>query len=203
MKRAAIGIRAHSGWAAAVAVAGDLSTPEILDRQRIAVVEPGVRGASQPYHFAKGLRLKDAEDHLATCAKAARRLAVEGLQAMMQSVRKSGYEIIHFAILTASGRPLPPLTETLASHAMIHTAEGEFFRKAFADACDELGIVVSKVREREVFDRAAAELRVRTSQLMVNLATLGREIGPPWTQDQKGAALAAWLLLGGSRKVRR
>jgi hypothetical protein len=202
MKRAAIGIRAHSGWAVAVAVAGDPSAPKILDRQRIAVVEPGAHGASQPYHFAKGLPLKDAEDHLAICAKAARRLAVEGLEAMTLRVRNSGYEIVHFAILTASGRSLPPLAETLASHAMIHTAEGEFFRNAFADASDDLGIVVSKVRERELFDRAAAELGVATSKLKAKLAALGREIGPPWTQDQKGAALAGWLLLCGSAKAR-
>jgi len=195
MKRATIGIRVHSGWAAAVAVSGNIDAPKILDRRRISVIEPGARGATQPYHFAKNLPLKAAEDHLARCAKAARLLAANGLKTMMQSVRQLECEITGCAILTASGRPLPPLAETLASHAMIHTAEGEFFRNAFADAGAELGLTVSKLRERELFDRACAELRVGVPKLKSQLSKLGCDLGPPWTQDQKSAALAAWLLL--------
>lgn len=203
MKRAAIGIRAHSGWAAVVVVTGNVEVSEILDRQRISVVEPGARGATQPYHFAKGLPLKDAEDHLAACAKAARLLAAKGLQAITQSARKSGYEITQCGILTASGRALLPLAQTLGSHAMIHTAEGEFFRNAFADACDDLGLIVSKLRERELFDRASTELRFTAPQLNSHLAKLGHKLGPPWTQDEKTATLAALLLLSHNANSRR
>jgi hypothetical protein len=203
MKRAAIGIRAHSGWAAVVAVAGKVEASEILDRQRISVVEPGARGGTQPYHFAKGLPLKHAEDHLAGCAKVARLLAAKGLQAITQGLRRLGYEVNQCCILTASGRALPPLAETLASHPMIHTAEGEFFRNAFADACDDLGLVVLKVRERELFDRASAELRFTATQLKSRLAKLGHNLGPPWTQDEKNATVAAWLLLRRKATSRR
>jgi hypothetical protein len=31
------------------------------------------------------------------------------------------------------------------------------------------------------------------------IAALGRGIGPPWTQDQKFAALVAWLALAKSK----
>jgi len=195
MKRAAIGIRAHSGWAAAVAVAADVRTPRILDRQRIAVVDSGARGAIQPYHFAKNLSLPEAEAHLADCAKAARVMAIKGLRAMAENLRNAGYEMASCGLLTASGRPVPELAETLASHAMIHTAEGEFFRNVFADACAQLGIAVTKIRERELLDRASKELRVTAAQIKKQLTSLGRDLGPPWTQDQKSAALVAWLLL--------
>jgi hypothetical protein len=190
-----IGIRAHSGWAAVVAVAGNLESPEILARERVPLIDPGARGAKQPYHFAKGLSLKDAEAHLAHHAEEARRLAAEGLKAIRTRASASGREIIGCAILTASGRPLPTLQEILASHAMIHTAEGEFFRNAFADACDQLGIRTSKFRERELLAIASAELRLAPAKIKTRLASVGRSVGPPWAQDQKSAALAGFLLL--------
>jgi hypothetical protein len=190
-----IGIRAHSGWAAVVAVAGNLDSPEILARERVSLIDPGARGAKQPYHFAKTLSLKDAESHLAQCAKTARQLAAEGLQTILGRANASGRKITGCAILTASGRPIPDLPEILASHAMIHTAEGEFFRNAFADACDQLGIRTSKFRERELLGIAAAELRLAPARIKTRLAHIGRSVGPPWAQDQKSAALAAFLLL--------
>ena len=202
MKRAAIGIRAHSGWAAVVAVAGHLSTPAILDRQRIAVVDSGAPRAGQPYHFAKNLPLQQADAHLAECAKTARLFAIDGLKAMADRLRHAQYEIAYCGVLMASGRPVPALPEILASHAMIHTAEGEFFRNVFSDACQQLGIPVTKVHERELFDRAAKELRLTSAKIVRRLTALGRELGPPWTQDQKSAALVGWLLLNGGTKGR-
>ena len=47
--------------------------------------------------------------------------------------------IAAFGVL-ASGRTLPALEQILASHPMVHTAEGEFFRKAIREACREIGI---------------------------------------------------------------
>jgi hypothetical protein len=202
MNRAAIGIRAHSGWAAVVSVAGHIAKPTILDRQRVIVVDRGARGASQPYHFAKELALSDAETHLACCATASRRLAAKGLQSMVERARNSGYETVGCGVLTASGRAIPALRETLASHAMIHTAEGEFFRHAFAEACNQLGLPVWKFPERDLEARAAAELRATPGKIKSELTKIGRDLGPPWTQDQKSAALVALLLLAANSKRR-
>jgi hypothetical protein len=203
MKHAAIGIRAHSGWAAAVAVAGDLASPEILDRRRISVVDQAAHGAAQPYHFARELSLNEAENHLALCAKRSRELAAKGLGDATETVRGSGYNVVGCAVLISSGRAASDLAATLASHAMIHAAEGEFFRRAFVDACGELGIPVAKRRERELLDGARLELRASPAMVKRQLTNIGRDLGPPWTQDQKNAALAAWLLLNGAAKLRR
>jgi hypothetical protein len=201
-KRAAIGIRAHSGWAVVVAVAGDSGEVRVVDRQRIVVVDSDGPRAKQPYHFAENLPLGEAQSHLDRCEETAIRLAVAGLRSVVKTLRDSQNEVLGCGILQASGRPLPALAATLASHALIHAAEGEFFRNAFARACAEIGVPVSKVREREIFDIAAGELRIPAARLKLKLANLGRELGPPWTQDQKNAALAAWLLLGASSKPR-
>lgn len=202
-KRAAIGIRAHSGWAAVVAVAGDSGEVRVVDRQRIVVVDSDGPRAKQPYHFAENLPLGEAQSHLDRCEGTAIRLATAGLRSVVETLRNSQHEVIGCGILQASGRPLPALAATLASHALIHTAEGEFFRNAFARACAEIGVPVSKIRERELFDIAAGELHISAARLKSKLASLGRELGPPWTQDQKNSALVGWLLLGSKLKPRR
>jgi hypothetical protein len=98
----------------------------------------------------------------------------------------NGCEIACAAVLLASGRPLPSLPNILASHALIHTAEGEFFRQIVRQACERLGIRVTGIRERDLAECSA---------LQVEIAKLGKIVGPPWTQDQKTAALAAMLVL--------
>lgn len=193
--RVAIGIKAHSGWAAIAAVAGDLKTPQVLDRRRISVVDPGVRGANQPYHFAKTLVLKEANAYLERSAETSRYLAAEGLAALAANLRDSGFQIVAAAIVMASGQAIPRLAETLASHALIHTAEGEFFRNAFAEGCNQLGLRIYRLRERELLDRGAAAFRMTKLKVKTRLNRLHRDLGPPWTQDQKSAALAAWLAL--------
>jgi hypothetical protein len=196
---AAIGIRAHSGWAAVLAVTVDGKKVRILDRRQITVIGPDARGAAQPYHFAKNLKLAEASAHLQRCAKVSQRLAAKGLTEIIETLQTTGYRVIGAGILMASGRTLPALAETLASHPLIHTAEGEFFRNCFARACEEMGVAVRKIRERDLFDCAAKELRWSSAKLKFKLTHLGRELGPPWTQDQKHSALLAWLLVAGAK----
>jgi hypothetical protein len=181
----AIGLRVHSGWAALVAVAHNGRAIEVIDRRILKVIEDGVAGAKQPYHYVEAMELAAAEKHLAKCAAASGRLATEGLRNAARDLEKRGFAVTGAAVLFASGRPLPELARTLASHALIHTAEGEFFRDVFCRACGELQIPVARVREKEVGEPAG----------------LRRPDGPPWTQDQKLAAWAACGLLSGAGKL--
>jgi hypothetical protein len=47
-----------------IAVSGDAHSVELLDRRRVIVADPEVRGAIQPYHFAAQLELPEQEKHL-------------------------------------------------------------------------------------------------------------------------------------------
>lgn len=129
MQRAAIGVRMHSGWGAVVAVTGKPGTVEVIDRKRIVVTDEKIPGAKQPYHFAKTLGLSEAEKHLAKCAGVSERLALAAVRDLVGELKGRDYRVVAAAVLLASGRPVPPLAEILASHALIHTAEGEFFRR--------------------------------------------------------------------------
>ncbi len=190
---AALGLRAHSGWAALVAVAGTPRSPEILLRRRIELADPEVPGSKQPYHAAEGEKLPKAEKIIGRCAGDARRLAGRAFDEVLAELKKSKHPVIACGLLLASGRPLPALEAILASHALIHTADGELFRDALAAAAQERGLPMTRVREKEIFSLASAGLRIAEEGIVRCLKDIGRSIGAPWTQDQKLAALAAWV----------
>jgi hypothetical protein len=199
MKPAAIGIRPHSGWAALVVVTGNPGSVDIIDRKRIVITDPKIKGATQPYHFAQRQNLPDAESYLALCAATSERLAVEALRETIQEVRRHEKVVAGCAILLAAGRTLPSLAKILASHPLIHTAEGEFFRQSFRRASEQLKLQVTGVRERELDQRAQAMFGKEAHSLKREIAGLGRSVGPPWTADQKSACLAALLVLAGQK----
>ena len=195
MKRAAIGVRAHSGWGALVAVTNNAGTVEVIDRRRVIIIAPGTPGAKQPYHFAENLELAEAEAFIDKCSAASERLALSAIRELVGELRDRHYRLVGSAVLLASGRPLPPLSKILASHALIHAAEGEFFRRMFWKAFEDLDLTVTGVRERDLEECAHSTFGRAATRMQQQISTLGRVLGPPWTQDQKAAALAALLLL--------
>jgi hypothetical protein len=194
MKNAAFGVRMHSGWGVVVCISGNSATPEIVDRRRIGIIEPTMEGAKQPYHFAEALSLEDAARHIQKCEMVSQRLALKSVSEMLATVIARDYRVVGCAMLLASGRALPSLQKILASHALIHTAEGEFFRKAIREACEHCRIPVMGIRERELDERTDATFGKAAARLRQHISTLGKTVGSPWTQDEKTAALAALIL---------
>jgi hypothetical protein len=189
MKRAAFGIRMHSGWGVLVAVSEDI---EVIDRRRIVVTKDVGPRSNQPFHHAEELGLPKAEAFLAKYRSESERLAREAIETAIKDAKVHGYRIAAAALLLASGRPLPGLPQILASHPLIHTAEGELFREVVSSACIANRITVARYRERDLEDLAKAALAENTKQ---RLANAGRILGPPWTADHKAAALAACITL--------
>ena len=195
MQRAAIGIRAHSGWAALVVVAGAPGNIHVIDRRKIVVTAPNLKGATQPYHHAKDLSRPDAERHLARCAAASERLALDALRETIQEAGRNEKAVASCAVLLAAGRELPSLEKILVSHALIHTAEGEFFRHCFRAAAEQLNLTVRGIREKDLDELARSAFGAHGNSLKREITDLGRSLGPPWTTDQKNACLAALLSL--------
>jgi hypothetical protein len=203
MRDAALGLRAHSGWAALVAVAGDGPSVEVVDRRRVEMTDPRRPLSKQPYHQAEELPLGRAGRLLEGYSKKARELACRALKDVVASLRGRGYWVVGNGILLASGRPLPKLEAILASHALIHTADGWHFRSALMLASQDCGLTVTGVRERELLECAQGVLERPAAQLQSTITGLGRGLGPPWTQDQKLAALVAWVVLSDEGSPRR
>jgi hypothetical protein len=195
IRRAALGLRAHSGWAAMVALTASSESAEVIDRRRIETADSSIRGSKQPFHAAEPLKLQDAEALIKKCTESTRRLSREALQSAIADLRGKGFDVSGCGVILGSGRSLPALEAILASHALLHTAEGEFYRQALVEAGEHCGLPVLGVKEREAYERGAVQLRLSVAELENRIAALGRGIGPPWTQDQKYAALVGWMAL--------
>jgi hypothetical protein len=190
---AALGFRSHSGWAALVAVAGPVAEPAAVVRRR---VELSRRTPRQPFHAAEGRPRAAAEDLIRRSTDEAADLAERAVREAVAELRARGHEPVASGLLLAGGRPLPALADILASHALIHAAEGELFREVLRQASRRCGLRLVEVRDRELEDRAARSLRRSDTELQRRVADWGKALGSPWTQDEKRAALVAWLALG-------
>ena len=195
MKQAAIGFRAHSGWAAVVAVCLDRGLPVVLARQRVHLVETFTYEFRQPYHTAEKMPQGQAREFISRMRTESRRLAYRAVQELESRTQEQGVKLTRCGLLLASGRPLPVLDKILASHALIHTADGELFREAILHASARCGLRDFRIREKELLDRAENVLRLKSAALKRRVTELGRPFGAPWSQDEKFAALAAWVAL--------
>jgi hypothetical protein len=195
MKQAALGFRAHSGWTALVAVSLDGGSPKVLLRERAHLVKTFTFEYRQPYHTAEKKPFAEARTFISSVQAEARDLAFQSVHSIQMDLGKRGYELHHSALLLASGRPLPELDKILASHPLIHTAEGELFREALLHASERCGLAMFSVKESKLLETASHTLHLQPGELTRCLADLGRPLGPPWSQDEKLAALAAWLSL--------
>ena len=195
MKSAALGFRSHSGWTALVAVAVSKGTPSVLARQRIHLVETFTYRFRQPYHTAKRMPIDEARVFVASVQTQARSLAYRAVRELQESLRAQGCRLTRCGLVLSSGRTLPNLSGILASHALIHTADGELFREALLHACARCGLLSKTAKERELLNEASRVLLLTPSTLTRRIADLGRPLGAPWSQDEKLATLIAWLAL--------
>jgi hypothetical protein len=195
MQRAAIGIRMHSGWGVLIAVS---ESRAIVDRRRIEVIADDLHArhrGNQPYHRAAELGGAAAEQFIAEYTAASDLVAHKILSRTVAELNARGYEVAAGGLLLASGRKLPPLLQILASHPLIHTAEGELFRQIIRRACESLRIPVFPLVERELDNYAGNILGESFGSVRGELAKAGKSLGAPWTADHKAAALAAVLAL--------
>ena len=110
----------------------------------------------------------------------------------IKALRARGHEVEGCGVLLGSGKALPALDRILAAHPLIHTAEGAMFREVLVWAAEECNLPVTLVREKEL-DATSLE----------RIGSLGKLIGPPWTQDQKCATVAAFMALAAGGRRRR
>lgn len=203
MSKVAVGFRVHSGWTALVAVSLEKREPVVLRRERVELVETFSYKFRQPYHTAEKMGFEQGREFIFRMNSEARRLAYRALRGVQADLEKSGHSLVQSALLLASRRPLPNLEKILASHALIHTADGELFRDALIRASERCGMQMLRVRDKELLERAAHSFGLTEAALLKRVTELGRPLGAPWSQDEKFAALAAWLALSEGKKGSR
>ena len=170
-----------------MAAAETIDAVRVLERRRVVIADPEMPGSKQPYHAAVELTLREAEALVQRSIESSRALALEAMSVAVKGLRSEGHEVVGCGILLGAGKVLPGLERILKSHALIHTAEGEMFRDVLVWAAKECRLPVIGVREKEL-----------DASLLRRIGSLGKLIGPPWTQDQKYAAVAALMTFRGA-----
>jgi hypothetical protein len=146
------------------------------------------------------MALAEAREFIVGVREQGRELAYRAIRGLQAELEGRGYQLKCGALLLAGGKPLPELERILASHALIHTADGELFRECLLHASERCRLAVVSIRERGLLEQAAKELRVPLANLLWRVTELRRLFGAPWTQDEKFATLAAWLAARTSKK---
>src|SRR5271169_6179563 len=159
MQAAALGFATHSGWNALVVVAGTPREPEVALRDRILLADETLPGSKQPYHYVEDWSLPEAKRHLDKLSKSAQTMAGAALGLVLKRLDDQGLRPKKAGILESSGRKGVPLERILASHALIHTADGEHFREALELACASCGLTVERVPQKVLLGRASDTLR--------------------------------------------
>jgi len=189
----ALGMKSHIGWSAVVALAGPVTSPEVVAKRRIDMATTFDEGAV--YHKGQELPLDRAEALIRSSEEKFERTAREALADLVAELRTAGCEPVASALVSGRGKALPPLASILKSHALVHAAEGDLYRRVLVRASEACRIPALPIPEREIEARAAGAVGIRPARFAARLAALGKASGKPWTRDQKESAMVAWIAL--------
>ena len=184
-----LGFRAHTGWAAVVAVAANSGAPQIVDRRRVAY-EP--KAGRFIYHQAEELDIAQAKKIIMKGREETAAAAGRELRQMIVALEKRSFAVAAAAIPIGTTRLPTDLAAILAAHSRIHAAEGVFYRETLADACAKAGLQVHHPLERDLWTVCAPLFGLSADKLASRVREMGAALGPPWSEDQKLAMLAAW-----------
>jgi hypothetical protein len=176
-----------------VAVKGSQDDPAVLLRRRVELMEPGLPAPA--YHAAAELAAAEAEELVKRVTAAAAAAAHEQLARLRDELTAQGDPLTGVGIV-AEPRAIPDdVQRVLASHALMHSAEGDIYREALAEAADDLELKPVQVAAKRLSLVAENELGLGPDEQQSLLTRLGRELGSPWRIDHKQATLVALLAL--------
>ncbi|HLN98658.1 MAG TPA: hypothetical protein VK208_09380 [Pyrinomonadaceae bacterium] len=194
--RVALGLKAHSGWAALIALGLSGKDLEVVDRRRLELVEEGnSRWARQPYHAAEGLSPDEARELVKRGTAAAYQTAAQELKAEVKRLRELNYQVVACGLIVGQPMPKWATAEILAVHFRMHQAEGVLFRDALVRAAKKCRLALVAIPEKLLTQQAEQTLAMPMSVLAQKISILGKSLGPPWRKDHKDSALAAMIAL--------
>jgi hypothetical protein len=178
-----------------VVLGGTAAAPELLARSRVQLIDARDPESKQPYHAVEFLCVEEATGRLDGYMAVATRLAQDSIRAQSEQLKGRGLAVKSVGIIESSSRKQVSLPSILASHALIHAADGDHFRNALSAAAQQCRLPVSRIPAKGLEDHAGKCLRLPINRILETVKNLGLGKGPPWGADQKQAALLAWTLL--------
>jgi hypothetical protein len=178
-----------------VVLGGTAADPNLLARSRVPLIDDHDLQSKQPYHAVEFLCIEEATGRLDGYMAVATSMAQAALRAQLEELKARHTSVKSVGILDSSSRKQVSLQSILASHALIHAADGDHFRNALFVAAEQCRLQVCRIPARELEAHAGKCLRMPLNRILDIVNNLGRDKGPPWGADQKKAALLAWTLL--------
>jgi hypothetical protein len=160
-----------------VVVRGPASSPQVLTRQRVELVRSPL--PRQPYHAIAegGLSLRDGESLISRVKEMSTTAAIAATATVVKE-----YSVGVIGVVGHIRNIPDDLGRILASHALLHAAEGALFEEALLDAADQVGLGSLLVESKAI-------------KISHGVETAGKSLGPPWQKDHKFAAAAALAAL--------
>ena len=187
-----MGLRVKSGWATAVLVVGTVDSPRAVSRSVVDLSDEGDPDSRQPYHAVLEMNENDGPKLLSRLEKVVERVTNRSVSDLLKDYRNTGSEV-HAAGLVVGSLADP---DSIANdHIRAHALEGRLFRPALESALRASGLSCAVVVEREAYARASGVLGKSNEDLKQTLSEMGRQVGGPWRNDEKMAALVGWMAL--------
>jgi len=178
-----LGVHSRTGSAEAVAVSVTRGGPTLLGRWTLDLLDGDER---QIFHVVAGLPLAGAEPRVAAVVEHATAIATNRIAEITQRVgRLAAVGVI------VGDFPVPDsLAAILASHTLMHAAEGAMFRDALLDAATTAGVRAVGVSRNLATERLVGDLAGP-------VAGVGVAAGRPWRKEHKLATVAALMAAAG------
>jgi hypothetical protein len=179
-------------------VAGGVERPQVVLRGRAELADPTGRVRRNVYQRARGLEPAVAAGLVEAAGRIAAEQAAAALERTSREAAEDGAVVRSCAVVVGAFDREPRLESILASHALAHAAEGRLYQRALLQGAGACGLDTVAVPKRSIWEQGEAALGVAQDELRDWIDQLRREVGPPWAEDQKLAALAAWIALARS-----
>jgi hypothetical protein len=182
--RVRVGIADHFGWAVAVSSSDAF---DVLDRRRIALVEPDVTDA--PIHYeSKHLDVAATTELVAEWRASVQRATARALDELADAVPTP----IESVSLRALPSTFPDDVETMMRTPYEARADAVMYRQILVELVEQRGWTVHFYEAKSVLAQAAAVLGDRTDDVIDGPRA---RLGAPWTKDHR-VALAATVVAG-------
>ena len=189
-----LGVRIKSGWGATVLLGGTPERPLVLDSRRLELADPDEPATTQPHHAGTGTPQRDARV-LHRLIGLIERAAGANAARLLDEYRASGQAPKLGVIVATSDTDPSRITNP---HIQIHALEGQLFRRVAGEALTAAGLTCITLLEANLSARATDRFGRPAAELLAELKTWRPVGGGPWRQEQKMAALGAWVSLGDS-----
>ena len=150
------------------------------------------------YQSARALEPAEAAALVEDAKRIAAEQAAPALERTVRDATNEGGLVRSCAVVVGATSGSVPLESILKSHALAHAAEGRLYQDALMKGAESCGLHTCAVPKQSIWEEGETALGIDRDELRQWIDRLRREVGPPWAQDQKLAALAGWIALARS-----